>query len=222
MVRIAAPLTIVFVLCSFGTAFADGVMQQAAPMAQVAPMQTREAFVRGLTGQVMGIIHQPDTAIDVKKKQLEGTFLQVVDLGWIAQTVLGKPWEGASAQQRAQYVQLYGKYLSSMYLAGLTETTEQNLREIRVMGMDDAFDDAFVVHTQMVMAQGNNVAVDYLVREENGQRKVMDIILEGVSMLKTHRAELGALASSKGMDGVITALQAKLGGKEMHMASAQH
>ncbi len=200
------------------TALADGTVQ-AAPAAAVQG-QTRESFVQGVTGQVLAIMHNGASPLSTKKAQLEQTFMQVVDLNWIAQFVLGKPWDNANQQQRGQYVALYGKYLSSTYLAGLDEKSAAALQDIRVMSMDDAFDDAFIVHTQMVMAQGNNVNIDYLVREDGSNRKVIDITLEGVSLLRTHRSELGALAAAKGMDGVIIALQDKMSRNETHLALA--
>lgn len=223
MTRHVATLAVLTVLCSVNApaiAIADEVLVAMNTVGQTAPGQTRAGFVRGLTNQVLGIVHHSGTPLAVKKQQLEATFMQVVDLRWIAQFVVGKPWDTATAQQRDQYVGLYGKYLSSMYLAGLDEKSEENLRDITVLGMDDAFEDAFMVHTQMVMVQGNNIAVDYMVREEAGQRKVVDIVLEGVSMLKSHRSELGAVASAKGMDGLIAALQDKMNRGETHLASA--
>jgi phospholipid transport system substrate-binding protein len=204
--------------------FADGILPQNAPVAVTiaatpAMVETRDSYVHGVTTQVLGIIHQSGVPLATKKAQLEKTFLKVADVTWIAQFVIGKPWQSATEQQRAQYVSLYGKYLTGMYLAGLDEKSEQNLRDIKVLDIEDAFDDAFLVHTQMVMAAGNNIAVDYMVREENGQRKLVDITLEGVSMLKSHRSELGGLASSKGIDAVIAALQDKTSRDELRMAA---
>ncbi len=213
MARHAIPFMVMAALCVVSApAFAAGQVA-----AQQQQGQTREAFVGNVTGQVLTIIHNPGALLSTKKSQLENTFLQVVDLQWIAKYVMGKPWDAASEQQRKTYVALYGKYLSGTYLAGLDEKSEHNLQDIKVTGMEDAFDDAFLVHTQMVMAQGDNVAVDYMVRETGGQRKVIDITLEGVSLLRSHRSELGGLAASKGVDGVIAALQAKM---ETHVASA--
>lgn len=200
--------------------FADGMSPQAmevTPNNTTMMLQTREAFVRRITGEVLSVVHNPSSTLSAKKARLEQTFLQVVDLGWIAQFVIGKSWDSATVQQRNQYVSLYGKYLTGMYLAGLDEQSQDNLRDIKILGMEDTFEDAFLVHTQMVMAQGNNVAVDYMVREENGQDKIVDIVLEGVSMLRSHRSELGGLASTKGMDGVVAALQSKVNNPVTHI-----
>lgn len=187
--------------------------------ASPAPDAVRGHFVRSVTAQVLGILHHPGHALSAKKAQLETLFLHVVDLDWIARFVIGAPWEQASPQQRSAYVALYGRYLSGSYLAGLDETSERNLRDIQLLSMEDAFEDAFLVHTQMVMAEGDPVRVDYLVREAGGQHKVIDIVLEGVSLLKTHRQELGTLARSGGMEGIIAALQGRLQGKAVHVAA---
>ncbi|MBY0407857.1 MAG: ABC transporter substrate-binding protein [Rickettsiales bacterium] len=179
------------------------------------PAQSREAFVGGVTQQVLGILHNNGTSLAMKKTQLEHTFGQVTDVAWIAQSVMGSAWESANAQQREEYVGLYSQYLSGTYLAGLDEQTQHKVRDIRVTGMEDMFEDAFMVHTQLVMTEGQPISVDYLVREDGGARKVVDIVLEGVSTLKSHRAELGALAKARGVDGVIRALHDKMRGTQL-------
>lgn len=186
-----------------------------------AVVQTREAFTANVAGQVLNIIHNPNTTLSSKKAMLENTFMQVVDLPWIAQFVAGKSWGTANDTQRKRFTALYAKYLTGTYLAGLDEKSVNSLQDIKVTNIEDAFDDAFIVQTQMVMAQGDNVKVDYLVRERDGSRKVIDITLQGVSLLRSHRQELGAMAEAKGMDAVIAALQEKTA-QEMRVASLKN
>ena len=55
------------------------------------------------------------------------------------------------------------------------------------------------------------VAVDWQISERSGQARVVNLVIEGVSMLATERAEVGAMleASRGNVDGVIGQLRGR-------------
>lgn len=169
--------------------------------------QDRVGYVQYIAQRVLAIVKTPEQTLSQKKHLLEQEFLRTVNTQWRARHVAGKTWDSASPNQQQHYTQLYARYLINTYMSALNEQTEKNLVDITIMGIDEDYDDAFMVHTKMVMTNGSNTAVDFVVQEAAGQRHIIDIVLSGVSMLRTHRAELGDLAASKGMDGTIARLE---------------
>ena len=55
------------------------------------------------------------------------------------------------------------------------------------------------------------VGLDFRVRPKDGNHKVVDLYVEGISMLHTHRAEFSAVVNRKGIDGLLSGLRARIG-----------
>ena len=57
---------------------------------------------------------------------------------------------------------------------------------------------------------GQPIAVDYRVRQFDGAPKVVDVVVEGISMLNTHRVEFASVVNKRGFDGLVAELKARL------------
>jgi phospholipid transport system substrate-binding protein len=54
------------------------------------------------------------------------------------------------------------------------------------------------------------VEVAYVMRVENGKWQVVDIVTDGVSLVKNYKFEFGQIMRDEGIDGLIKRLQTKL------------
>ena len=208
----------VLVILVFMHSLADGLMNAYADenaVSMTAPAttnQNRETFVKTMTQSVLATLHDGKKPFVEKQTMLRQTFTNVVDMDWIARFVLGKTWNGSTDAQKAQYTALYHTYLTNTYVSNLSEDSEGKLLDIKILGLNNNDDeDTFVVRTDMVMADSDPVKVDYLVRDDSGQYKVIDIRVEGVSLLATHRSEFAELATTDGISGVIGKLEQMVG-----------
>jgi phospholipid transport system substrate-binding protein len=172
-----------------------------------APAATPATFAGNIARSVLTIVRDKNMPLATKKAQLEQQFNNTVDVNWIARYVIGQSWNSSSPSQQMQYTTLYRKYLTSTYLASFDEESENNLRDIRILDVADLDKNSVTVQTEMVMADGNNMYIEYVISNQTGHYQVIDIVLEGVSLLKTHHSELSTLANAQGMDGVIGKLQ---------------
>jgi phospholipid transport system substrate-binding protein len=73
-----------------------------------------------------------------------------------------------------------------------------------------------LVHSQIVQNEQGAppVAVDWRVRSENGQNKIIDVMVEGVSMSLTQRNDFDGVVAQGGIDGLIKDLQARVSGEK--------
>ena len=192
-----------------------------APMvATVDAVQTKDGFVKNLVHSVLATLHDGNRPFIEKQAALKQAFTNVVDMDWIARFVIGKTWSTATEAQKAQYIELYRTYLTNTYVSNFDEDSEGKLRDIKIISMNDEDEDTFRVHSEMDLADSDPVKVDYLVRGTNGQYKIIDIAIEGVSLLATHRSEFSELASSGGIDNVIGKLQQMVGNNKTTLAQS--
>ncbi len=177
------------------------------PAAAVTQDQTREHFARSFARTVLAIIQDSRKSYGDRKEVLRAAFSQSVDIDWIARFVLGKAWNTATPEQKKRYASLYRSYLTETYVANFAENPDKRIRDIKIFSVSGTGDDTFTVRTQMMLANFENLKVNYLVRDEQGKYKVLDIAIENVSLINTHRTEFAALASARGVEGVITRLE---------------
>jgi phospholipid transport system substrate-binding protein len=130
------------------------------------------------------------------------------DMPAVAASVLGPPWRSASTAQKQQFVAAFQSYLARKYGAQFREY--QNAR-IVVKGTRDGGRAGVLVQTTVVRPGQKDIAVDWQVSDRSGAPRVVNLVIEGVSMLANERAEIGAMleASRGSIDGLIGQLRAR-------------
>jgi phospholipid transport system substrate-binding protein len=180
--------------------------------------QAREALASRMATMTLSILQDQKKELAEREEILRRGFTNVMDTEWIAKFVLGTNWRTASEEQRARYAELYKIFLTKVYVENYAQSSERKIRDIKVLGIADAGDDQFTTRTKLLLSTGDELSVNYRAHKMDKGYKVVDVIIEGVSLLASHRDEFGKLAAGKGIDAVIAKLE-KLtaGGKQYAM-----
>ena len=64
-----------------------------------------------------------------------------------------------------------------------------------------------MVSTEIRGTDGPAIRVDYRVRAIGGVHKIVDVLVEGVSLIVTQRAEFASVINREGLDGLIARLR---------------
>jgi len=167
----------------------------------------REALVKHMANMTLAILQDQKKAFADREATMQRGIASMVDTDWIARFALGNAWKTATDAQRERYTKLYGRYLTKMYISNFAQSRERKIRDINILGIADSQENSFVARTEVLLAPEGRIHVDYLVREHDNSRKIIDITIEGVSLLTTHRAQFSQMAAEKGVDGVIAQLE---------------
>ncbi len=199
-----------------------GVIMGASPIADAKASswseQKKQDFVNHMAQDAISIMHDQQHPFAARKKTLENTFSSVVDVDFIARFVVGKSWNNATDAQRERYVTLYCRYLIKSYISNYSEDPQKRIHDIKVNYIGETVNEKYNVRTQMQMANGQTIKVDYVVSDKDERYHVIDIIIEGVSLLSSHRNQFGDIALHKGMDAVIAKLE-QLNGQPTYAAA---
>ena len=131
---------------------------------------------------------------------------QGFDLPFIARFALGPNWRRATAEQRSDYLVVFGEYVVQTYsprLGGYTGEAMSIVAECRAGEKDS------LVETEIVRPSGPTISAEWRVRVIDGEYRIIDIAIEGISMAVTKRSEFSAVIQSEGIDGLIAALRAR-------------
>ncbi len=148
---------------------------------------------------------QPKPQALAKFKQLlnEG-----FDVPYIGRWVLGRYWNQASPQQQQEYQKLFEQLIVNTYANRFVEYSGETFK---ITGARPEGESDTMVMTQVIRPSGPPVAVDWRVRKRDAGYKIIDVVVEGVSMGVTQRQEFSSVIQSNGgrIDGLIQALRQK-------------
>lgn len=167
-----------------------------------------QQFVDGVSRQVLEVIKTNDSEA-VKLGKLETIFSGAVDIPFVGKYVLAKHWRVASDEQKAAYLAAYQPFVIKNYAGKLTKYSGQQytLKNPRAAGSQ------YIVTMEIIDPGNPSIFVDYRLRDTDGAYKVIDISVEGVSLVATQRSEFNSIVSSKGLDYLIAALQKQVAKK---------
>lgn len=175
----------------------------AANPAHAGDAEGAKRFIDGVASQVLGVL-RTDAAAPDKKRRLVKIFTGVVDVPFVAKFVLGPHWRAATPEQQKSYVSAYGPFVLGNYAAKLTRYSgeQYTLRNAR---QDE--DGTYLVTMGIIGDNALEALVDYRLHNTGSSYQLVDIVVEGVSLLATQRSEFNAIVQSKGLDHLITQLK---------------
>jgi phospholipid transport system substrate-binding protein len=138
---------------------------------------------------------------------VESTLLPHFDTPYAAQLVLGQHWRTATAEQRKRFVDAFYNSLLYTYGDAMVDFTANRLKVFPTKA--DAAAEKATVRTEITRSNGTKVAVNYSLRKVNGTWKAWDVVIDGISYVKSYREDYGAEVQQKGLDSVIQRLESK-------------
>ena len=127
------------------------------------------------------------------------------DTEYAARLVLGQTWRTATPDQRKRFVDAFYHSLLRNYGAALVDFTADRFVILPYKG--DPGDTMATVRTQVKKANGDKVPVDFSLRKTDSGWKAWDVVIEGISYVKSFRTDFAAEVQQKGLDEVISRLE---------------
>ena len=135
------------------------------------------------------------------------TLLPHFDTPYAAQLVLGQHWRNATPEQRKRFIDAFYQSLLYTYGDAMVDFTADRLKVLPTKVADT--DERATVRTEIKRSNGTKVGVNYSLRKVSGQWKAWDVVIDGISYVKSYREDYGSEVQQKGLDAVISRLEAK-------------
>jgi phospholipid transport system substrate-binding protein len=161
-------------------------------------------LVHQLGNQTIATLETPGLTADQREARFRGLLDRDFNLAFMGRFALGKYWHTATPAQRTAYLGLFGENLVQTYAARLGGYTGGTMT---VIGARQAGDKDVVVRTQVGAGGGRALVAEWRVRAGTNGYRIIDISIEGISLVMTHRAEFAAVIQRHGMDGLLAALR---------------
>ena len=166
-------------------------------------------FIQSLGDQAVASLRDN---LDGPFEEREAAFRKVMvrgfDIPIVGRFVLGRHWRTATKEQRREYMAVFVDFIVRVY-ASRFDSYGGELFTARSVIDDESGDK--IVRAQIVRPSGGDpIGVDFRVRMRDEGYKVIDVSVEGISMLHTHRVEFASVVNRKGIDGLLSDLRARV------------
>jgi len=169
-----------------------------------------EQFIKNVTQQGIEELINSDVSESERKARFTKLFNQDLDLDFIGKFVLGRYWRTATDKQRSEFIDVYRKLNIQTWSERFNEFRGKHFE---FLGTEKSKSpDQVFVNTQVPMQEGAPASVKWRVKETGGNMRIVDIIIENVSLAQTARSEYTSYIqkSPNGIDGLIADLKSKL------------
>lgn len=165
-----------------------------------------ESFVKEVTDSGIEDIINANVSQQVKDERFEKLFNKALDLNFIGQFVLGRYWRTATPQQKKDFIAVYRKLNIKTWSARFDEFKGKDFKFVGTTPSNSK--NQIFVNSTVDMGEGEPAKVVWRVKQNADNFKIVDIIIENVSLAITARNEYTAFI--KNHNGDIDALIANL------------
>ena len=148
------------------------------------------AFVAEVGGRFVELLSAP-SPLEEKEARARLLVEQAFDIPAVAQAIVGPYWKSASDVQRSEFASLFTAYLVRTYARALADHGEMRLTAISPQASEDA---GLVIGSRIAHGgYGPSPRVDWRVATVDGGHKLVDVSVDGISMVRTQRHQIGSL-----------------------------
>ncbi len=174
----------------------------AARAAETDPTEAAAAFIEALGVEVQAI----QAAAPPRRAALRDLIRGGFDLDLTSQLVLGKFWGRATPKQRTAFKDLFAQYLLNAYARQLDA---YRIETLEVVASNRVGENDFLVQTSIVR-DGDPTDAVWRVRALNGEYRIIDVLIDGISLTLTQRNEFASVIGREGLDGMLAVLRARV------------
>lgn len=172
--------------------FATSVLGQA----DVGPATASPAVtLKRLSDAALVVLSEPDLGDERRRVEFRRLITTGFDLDRISRFVLGRFWRLASADQRREYRQLFEDFIVATYARRLDGYSGETLQIGRVRSLDGM---DVVVSSQVIRSREEPLKIDWRMVQSLENWRVVDVMVEGISMAVTQRQEFASVIRNNG------------------------
>jgi phospholipid transport system substrate-binding protein len=142
----------------------------------------------------------------VRSKQLRDVIFARFDFSEMAKRCLGIHWRARTPQERKEFIALFSDLLELSYRRKIERYTEE-----KILYTKEQVDGKFgVVNTQILNEKENvDVPIEYKVIRENGEWKIYDVVIDGISLVSNYRSQFNRIIQQSSYAELVKKMRVK-------------
>jgi phospholipid transport system substrate-binding protein len=176
---------------------------------------TPTEVIRRTTDSILQVLEDPHLQGSTHHEERLARLGQIANTAFdweeIARRTLATHWRERTPQERQDFAELFREAVQGMYLERLEAAAQQRLQEkpaIRYVG-EQVDGQRAVVRTVVVTRRHRELPMEYRLRHADGQWRVYDVVISGVSLVNNFRAQFHQIITRSSYEGLVRQLKAR-------------
>ncbi len=186
------------------SAFLVGLLMIVGSASAASTGTRQEAAVQSLADEVIILLRDSDMQKAPRQEGLRNIFTKYLDLPFIGRFVLGRYWRPLDEPTRNRYGQAFESYVVNIYAKRLDGYSGETMKVTRSRAISDK---DVAVTSELQRVGGPPVSLEWRVRQEGDNSRIIDVVVGGVSMVISQREEFSTFLQNKSIDALIARLE---------------
>lgn len=142
--------------------------------------------------------------VSERREKLEEIIGQRFDYAEMAKRTLPSQWKGLSSQQQQEFVSLFQQFLANSYAGNVDGYSGEQVEYLKERERGK-----FAEVQTKVVSPKVQIPLDYRLLKKNGEWRVYDVVIDGVSLMKNYRGQFSRIISSSSFESLLDKLRSK-------------
>jgi phospholipid transport system substrate-binding protein len=160
--------------------------------------------------EVLAILKDPSLSPDVRRERIVAIAYDRFDFPTMSKLVLARYWKRFDTAQREEFMKEFKDFLAHRY-GDRIDRYEQE--KVEIVGERNAKGGDAIVATRIHRPSAAAVEVEYRLRSRAGAWRVIDVKIEGISLVSNYRDQFHEVLSRGGPDKLLAQLRERNAGR---------
>lgn len=142
--------------------------------------------------------------VNERRAKLEKIIGQRFDYAEMAKRTLASHWKGLSAEKQQEFIGLFQQFLASSYSGNVDGYSGEQVEYLKEREKGEFAE----VQTKVVSAKVQ-IPLDYRLLRKDGEWRVYDVVIDGVSLMKNYRGQFSRIIDSSSFESLLDKLRSK-------------
>ena len=165
--------------------------------------------VEGHVNEVLKVLRDPalqgEANKEAKQEKIEAIAGEMFDYVALSRLTLGRNWRKFNGDQKKEFIQLYRSILEKAYLDRILAYTDEKV----IFGKETMLSKKKAEVQTHIITKSVEIPIYYRVYLKDGEWKVYDIIIEGISLVKNYRTQFREILANNPPEEVLEILRKK-------------
>ena len=172
-------------------------------------------FIRRTTDGIFQVFEDPQLHGAEHREERLARLRHIADTAFdwpeIARRALATHWRERTPEEHQEFTDLFREAVQGIYLERLEAAAQQRLQEKQAIlyGEEQVNGQRAVVKTAVVTRHHWEIPMDYRLRQSDGQWRIYDMMIMGVSLVNNYRAQFHQIITRSSYQGLVRQLKAR-------------
>ena len=159
-----------------------------------------------MASQVLEVLRDRTVETEIRRAKVEEIIYKHIDFETLSKLVMARNWRKLSDEQKAEFKTHFKKHLSDTYGENIDNYRNES---VTITSERKEKRGDVTVKSKINRGGSDDVLVDYRLRNKDGTWGIIDVVIEGVSLVANFRSQFQDIMSNGGPDRLLKLLREK-------------